>query len=51
MKIYCRKCGGLIVEDANITSVDTFKVLYGETCPHCGSRFSNTFRIHQTKEI
>jgi len=47
MKIYCRDCGALVVEDADLMGTEIFKQKYGETGPSCGSPFSDYFNVKQ----
>lgn len=47
MNIYCRSCGKVIAEDAEVRSVKSFKLQHGDSCPHCGARFSDSFNVRQ----
>ena len=45
MNVYCRECGGLLVEEAEIMNTYTFKLRYGDLCVHCKTPLSDHFNI------
>ena len=47
MNIHCRACGKVIVEDAIVMTVASFKRQYGDSCPHCGVQLSDEFTVRQ----